>query len=287
MVLAMPAHDTSTQMTPSISPSLLRHTRVTATAPLKLAKRSTREEFGLSKDQATAELAVAKTRIDVLQQRLYAEGRRSVLLVIQAMDAAGKDGTIRNVLAGLNPAGVNVVSFKAPAGPEARHDYLWRVHHACPERGHITVFNRSHYEDVLVVRVNELAPKAVWRKRFAHIRNFEQQLTDEGTTVVKVFLHVSKNEQARRLQARLDDPEKRWKFRLGDLDDRALWPKFQRAYEDAINETSTAACPWYVVPADSNSRRNLVVAEILLATLERLDPKIPPPEAGLDGITIV
>ena len=272
---------------PTSADKRLAGLRVVAGEPVELAKRATSGGFGLTKDQALADLAVAKARIDVLQQRLYAEGRRSVLLVIQALDAAGKDGTIRNVLAGLNPAGVNVVSFKAPAGPEAHHDYLWRVHHACPSRGHITVFNRSHYEDVLVVRVNDLAPKAVWSKRYAHIRNFEQQLSDEGTTVVKVFLHVSKDEQARRFQARLDDPEKRWKFRLGDLDDRARWPKFQQAYEYAINETTTAACPWYVVPADSNSRRNLVVAEILLATLERLDPKIPPAEAGLDGITIV
>jgi PPK2 family polyphosphate:nucleotide phosphotransferase len=254
---------------------------------VRLAARDTDDDFGLTKDEALAQLETSKQRIDLLQQRLYAEGTRSVLLVIQAMDAAGKDGTIRSVLAGLNPAGVEVTSFKAPAGPEAAHDYLWRVHAACPGRGMIGVFNRSHYEDVLVVRVKKFVPDAVWKRRYDHIRHFEQQLVDEGTTVVKVFLHVSKAEQARRFQERLDDPEKRWKFRLGDLDDRKLWPQFQRAYQDAISRTSTVDAPWYVVPADSNSRRNLAVARILEHTLERMKPRIPPPEAGLENVTIV
>jgi PPK2 family polyphosphate:nucleotide phosphotransferase len=266
---------------------LIDELRVKPGEDLRLAKRATDDEFGVTKDEALARLEHTKERIDVLQQRLYAESTRSVLLVIQAMDAAGKDGTIRNVLAGLNPAGIHVTSFKAPAGPEAQHDYLWRVHQACPQRGDIGVFNRSHYEDVLVVRVKQFVPDPVWRRRYDHIRNFEQQLTDEGTAVVKVFLHVSKAEQARRFQERLDDPEKNWKFRAGDLDDRALWSKFQRAYQDAIAKTSTAAAPWYVVPADSNSRRNMAVAEILRTTLERLDPKIPEPEAGLDNVKIV
>ena len=253
----------------------------------RLSEQATDSDFGMTKDEALARLADTRSRIDVLQQRLYAESSRSVLLVIQAMDAAGKDGTIRNVLTGLNPAGIRVESFKAPAGPEAQHDYLWRVHRVCPRDGEITVFNRSHYEDVLVVRVKQFVPDAVWKRRYEHIRNFEQLLTDEGTTVVKVFLNVSKDEQARRFQERLDDPEKRWKFRHGDLEDRALWPEFQSAYEDAIEETSTKACPWYVVPADSNSRRNMAVAEILRTTLERLDPAIPAAEAGLDGVKVV
>ena len=261
--------------------------RVKPGSDLVLAKRATDDDFGMSKEQALARLADTRARIDVLQQRLYAESRRSVLLVVQAMDAAGKDGTIRNVLTGLNPAGIRVSSFKAPGGPEAQHDYLWRVHQQCPSRGEIAVFNRSHYEDVLVVRVKQFVPEDVWRRRYAHIRHFEQLLGDEGTTVVKVFLHVSKDEQARRFQERLDDPEKRWKFRAGDLDDRALWPEFQAAYQDAISETSTEDAPWYVVPADSNSRRNVAVGEILRATLERLDPQIPEPEAGLDGVKVV
>jgi PPK2 family polyphosphate:nucleotide phosphotransferase len=254
---------------------------------LVLSKRPTRQTFGLTKDQALDELGVTKDRLNVLQQRLYAEHQRSVLLVVQAMDAAGKDGTIRAVFSGLNPSGVPVTGFKAPGGPEAQHDYLWRIHHALPERGQIGVFNRSHYEDVLVVRVKQLAADSVWKRRFRHINDFEQMLTDEGTTVIKCFLHVSKEQQAARLQQRLDDPEKNWKFRRGDLDDRALWPKFQQAYQDALRQTSTKAAPWFVVPADSNSRRNLSVAKILLQALERLDPKVPAPEPGLEDVTIV
>ena len=253
----------------------------------RLAHRATDGDLGLDKVEALAHLVDVKARIEVLQQRLYAEHRRSVLLVIQAMDAAGKDGTIRVVLSGLNPSGVPVTAFKAPAGPEAEHDYLWRVKAACPGKGLIGVFNRSHYEDVVVVRVKDIVPKHVWSKRFAHIRNFEEQLVDEGTAVVKVFLHVSKDEQARRLQERIDDPEKRWKFRLGDLDDRVRWADFQDAYEDAIRETSTDLAPWFVVPADSNSRRNLAVARILLDALETIDPRIPEPEAGLDAVKVV
>jgi PPK2 family polyphosphate:nucleotide phosphotransferase len=266
---------------------LVEGLRVGAGEAPRVRHRATDDDFGMSKDEALARLASTRERIDVLQQRLYAENRRSLLLVVQAMDAAGKDGTLRNVLTGLNPAGIAVSSFKVPGGPEAQHDYLWRVHQVTPRRGEIAVFNRSHYEDVLVVRVKGFVPEAVWRRRYAHLRNFEQLLTDEGTTVVKVFLHVSRDEQARRFQERLDDPEKRWKFRLGDLDDRALWDEFQQAYEDAIRETSTDDCPWYVVPADSNSRRNMAVGEILLDALERIDPRLPDVEPGLDGVEVV
>ena len=173
-----------------------------------------------------------------------------------------------------------------PGGPEAQHDYLWRVHAEVPAKGLIGIFNRSHYEDVLVVRVKNFAPRAVWSKRYEHIRGFEQLLADEGTTVVKCFLNVSKDEQRKRLQERVDDPEKRWKFRLGDLDDRKLWAKYQQAYQEAIGRTSTAAAPWYVVPADRNWVRNLAVAKILLHHLEKLDPKMPPPEDGIDGLVV-
>ncbi|MEX1105797.1 MAG: PPK2 family polyphosphate kinase [Ilumatobacteraceae bacterium] len=267
--------------------SAVRDLRVRPGEHRSLGDRATHDRLGLKKSEALAHLAVVKARIELLQQRLYAEHRRSVLLVIQAMDAAGKDGTIRVVLSGLNPAGVPVTAFKVPAGPEAEHDYLWRIRAACPGKGLIGVFNRSHYEDVVVVRVNDIVPEPVWSKRFGHIRHFEQQLVDEGTSVVKVFLHVSKDEQARRLQERIDDPEKRWKFRLGDLDDRARWDDFQEAYDDAIHETSTDDAPWFVVPADSNSRRNLAVARLLLDALEAIDPKIPEPEAGLGAVTVV
>lgn len=260
--------------------------RIAPGAQFRLKSHATDATFGWDKDEAKAELAEVIARIDVLQQRLAAEGTRSLLLVLQAMDAAGKDGTIRAVTAGLNPAGFEVVSFKVPGGPETQHDYLWRVHAAAPAKGRIGIFNRSHYEDVLVVRVKNFVEKKVWSRRFAHIVAFEQLLADEGTTIVKVFLNVSKDEQRQRLQERLDDPEKRWKFRKGDLDDRALWPKYQEAYQDAIRRTSTASAPWYVVPADRNWVRNLAVAKILLATLERMDPKLPVDEQGLDGLVV-
>jgi hypothetical protein len=276
----------STTLTPEWQRTI-EQLRVKPGEKVKLAKMATKSRFDLGKSEALDELDATKARLDLLQQRLFAEHKRSVLLVLQAMDAAGKDGTIRAVFSGLNPAGVSVSSFKAPSSTELAHDYLWRIHAVAPERGNIGVFNRSHYEDVVTVRVKQLVPDPVWKRRFGHIRNLEQLLTDEGTTVVKCFLHVSKVEQAVRLQARLDDPEKRWKFRAGDLDDRALWPKFQKAFDDALSETSTAAAPWYVVPADSNSGRNLAVAKILLQTLERLDPQIPPADPGLEKITIV
>jgi PPK2 family polyphosphate:nucleotide phosphotransferase len=264
----------------------INQVRVAPGEKVDLSKRSTTERFGWTKDEALAELEHVKARLDLLQQRLYAQDQRSVLLVIQAMDAAGKDGTIRSILSGLNPAGVSVAAFKAPGGREAQHDYLWRVHEACPEKGMIGVFNRSHYEDVLVVRVKQFVPKAQWSKRYRHINEFERMLSDEGTTIVKCFLHVSKEMQAQRFQDRLDDPEKRWKFRAGDLEDRALWPKFQKAYEDVLEQTSTKWAPWHVIPADSNSTRNLAVAKVLLSALEGIDPQLPPDEANLDDIVI-
>jgi PPK2 family polyphosphate:nucleotide phosphotransferase len=222
-----------------------------------------------------------------MQQRLAAEATRSVLLVLQARDAAGKDGTIRTILSGLNPAGVQVTSFKVPGGRETAQDYLWRVHAACPADGEIGVFNRSHYEDVLVVRVKGFAPESVWSKRFRHINEFEKMLSDEGTSVVKCFLNVSKAEQARRFQDRIDDPAKGWKFREGDLVDRKLWPKYDAAYEDVIAKTSTSHAPWYVVPADHNWVRNLAVAKILLRTLKDLDPKFPEADPAIKSAKIV
>jgi PPK2 family polyphosphate:nucleotide phosphotransferase len=269
-----------------MSKDLITSLRVEPGARFLLSRHGTDDTFGWEKSEAKAELDKVKAKLDLLQQRLYAEKRRSLLLVLQAMDAAGKDGTIRSMLSGLNPAGVQVTSFGVPGGPEAEHDYLWRVHAAVPAKGEIGIFNRSHYEDVLVVRVKDFVPKPVWSKRFDHINSFERMLADEGTTVVKVFLHVSKDEQRERLQERVDDPEKRWKFRAGDLDDRALWPKFQSAYQDAIRRTSTAHAPWYVVPADRNWVRNLAVAKILLHHLERMNPKLPPPAVGVEGLVV-
>jgi PPK2 family polyphosphate:nucleotide phosphotransferase len=239
-----------------------------------------------SKPEGLERLAKLVGRLGVLHNRLYAEARRSVLLVLQGMDAAGKDGVIRTVFTGVNPQGCRVEAFKAPTADELAHDFLWRVHARCPSRGEIGIFNRSHYEDVVAVRVRKLADEHVWSKRPAHIVAFERLLHDEGTSVVKVFLHESRDEQRKRLQDRIDDPEKRWKFRLGDLDDREKWDDFQQAYEDVIRETSTERAPWYVVPADHNWSRNLCVAEILVDALDRLAPAVPAVEPGTPGLTV-
>jgi len=220
------------------------------------------------------------------QNRLWAERRQSLLVVLQAMDAGGKDGTIRNVFTGVNPQGVYVASFKAPTDEELRHDFLWRIHHEVPGHGQIGVFNRSHYEDVLIARVNHLVPEAVWRHRYGIIRNFESSLVAANTTIVKLFLHISAEEQAERLQARLDDPTKRWKFSAADLEVRKRWDDYQVAYEQALAETSTDEAPWYVVPADRKWYRNWAVLQILVAAMERIDPQFPPEEPGLVGLVI-
>jgi len=251
----------------------------------RLASRDTRDRLGIAdKAEAEARLEDLVGRLALLQNRLWAEDRRALLLVLQGLDASGKDGTIRRVFTGVNPMGCRVCAFKAPAGAELEHDYLWRIHAACPDHGQIGIFNRSHYEDVVAVRVRKLAPERVWKRRPHHIREFERLLADEGTTVVKVFLHISKDEQRTRLQERLEDPEKRWKFRVEDLDDRRRWDEFQQAYEDVIRQTSTGRAPWYVVPADRKWVRNVAVAELLVATLEAIDPELPNPK--LEPITI-
>jgi len=239
------------------------------------------------KQEGLVRLGELVERLGVLHNRLYAEASRALLVVLQGMDASGKDGTIRHVLSGVNPQGCRVVAFRAPAGAELAHDYLWRVHAVCPARGEIGIFNRSHYEDVVAARVRGIVAKSVWKRRFEHIRCFERLLADEGTTVLKVFLHVSRDEQRKRLEERLADPEKRWKFRQGDLDDRRRWTDFTAAYEEAIRETSTKWAPWYVVPADHNWVRNLAVAELVVTTLERLDPQLPQPDPRLDRPTSI
>ena len=190
------------------------------------------------------------------------------------------------MFSGVNPQGVHVHGFGVPTEWELAHDYLWRVHRRTPEDGAITIFNRSHYEDVLVVRVKEFVPQEVWSRRYEHIRAFEKTLADEGTVVVKLFLNISRDEQKERLQARLDEPNKNWKFRKGDLDDRALWDTYQSAYRDALEKTSTDFAPWYVVPANRKWYRNLVVSSILIETLERMDPQYPEPEEGLEEVVV-
>lgn len=229
-------------------------------------------------------------RLDDLQTRLYAEGRHAVLVVLQGRDAAGKDGTIRKVFGRLDPQGLTTTAFKVPTALELSHDYLWRVHRAVPARGEIGIFNRSHYEDLLVVRVDELVPEAVWRPRFEQINRFERNLVENGVTLLKFFLHISRAEQRERLLARLEDPAKYWKFDEDDLRKREQWDAYTRAYEEVLSRTSTEAAPWYVVPADRKPWRNVLVAEVFVEALERLDPRYPsaPPErerlkAALEG----
>ncbi|MAT04576.1 MAG: polyphosphate kinase [Acidimicrobiaceae bacterium] len=251
-----------------------------------LAEHDPRETFGWDKRDAKARFGDVTDEVSALQQRLYAEGERALLMVLQGIDAGGKGGTIRSVMNQLNPAGVSVHGFGVPSEEERAHDFLWRIHAHTPELGKIAVFDRSHYEDVLVVRVKQLVPESVWRGRFAHIRNFEALLDDEGTTVVKFFLNVSSEEQRERLQDRIDDPEERWKFRAGDLDDRALWDEYQAAFQDAIRETTTDAAPWYVVPGDRKWVRNLVVALALRHHLRLIGPEYPPAEEDIEHIVV-
>jgi PPK2 family polyphosphate:nucleotide phosphotransferase len=215
-------------------------------------------------------------RTEALQAALGAENRRALLVVLQGRDACGKDGTTRRVFRALNPALCTVTNFKRPSEIELRHDYLWRVHQAIPPRGVIGVFNRSHYEDVLTVRVHALVPEAVWRKRYVQINEFESMLAAEGVVIRKFFVHVSQEEQRKRLEERLDDPTKNWKFAPGDLAERILWDNYTEAYEDMLELTSTERNPWFIVPADRNKARDLLVAQVLLDTLEQMDPKYPP-----------
>lgn len=265
---------------------MLEQLRVGPGEPARLDERDPRFTLGLDKEEARGRIKALRHRIDELQYRLYAEARRSVLLVLQGIDASGKDGVIRTAFRGVNPQGVDVASFKAPAGEELRHDYLWRVHAALPARGTIGVFNRSHYEDVVTARVLELAPPEAWSRRTGHIREFERMLVDEGTSIVKVYLHVSKQKQRERLQERIDDPRKRWKFRAGDLDVRRRFDDFRAGYDEVITETSTAWAPWHVVPADRNWVKAYATAALVCEALERLDPQLPEPEEGVEGLRV-
>jgi PPK2 family polyphosphate:nucleotide phosphotransferase len=230
---------------------------------------------GYDKGSSESDLKAGLRRLADVQDRLWAEQKHSVLVVLQGIDAAGKDGTIRHVMSAFNPQGCPVTPFKAPTSVEAAHDYLWRVHQRTPGKGEIAIFNRSHYEDVLVVRVHELVPEAVWSRRYEQINAWEQTLAEEGTTIVKFFLNISADEQRDRLQARVDDPTKQWKFRLDDLEERKRWDDYTAAFEAAIERCSTAWAPWYVIPSNRNWFRNLAVADILGDVLEELDPAYP------------
>ena len=231
--------------------------------------------FGWTKDTAATRTAEDLVRLASLQERIWAERRHPVLVVLQGIDAAGKDGTIGHVMTALNPQGAPVTGFGVPTSTELAHDYLWRAHSAMPRKGEIGIFNRSYYEDVLVVRVHNLVPKQVWTRRFGQINDFERMLAQEGTTVVKFFLLIDHDEQRRRLQARYDDPTKRWKFKMTDLDERKLWDDYMTAFQDALGRCSTDTAPWYVIPANRKWFRNLAVSEILVDRLEALKPAYP------------
>jgi polyphosphate kinase 2 (PPK2 family) len=237
-------------------------------AAAKLKERNTAADLGFEKDEGKEELQRLRDRLGELQERLYAEGKRSLVLVLQGLDASGKDGVIRSVFEGVNPQGCRVASFKAPTTTELGHDYLWRVHQQLPSRGEIGIFNRSHYEDVVAVRMHKLAPE------------------DEGTTLVKVFLHVSREEQLNRFRQRLEDPTKQWKFRKDDLEVAERYDEYLSAWDDVISETSTDHAPWYVVPADRNWVKAMAVGDLLVRALEKLDPKFPDPEPGLNQVEI-
>jgi len=251
----------------------------------RLDPESTRA-FDGSKEEGKEALAALNERIGELHDVLYAEHKHKLLMVFQAMDTGGKDGTIKKALYGFNPLGMSVVSFKKPTDEELDHDYLWRVHQHVPGKGEVAIFNRSHYEDVLVVRVNDLVPAATWQKRYQHINDFERMLTDEGTTVLKFFLNITKAEQAERLQERLDDPTKQWKFNPGDVAERKKWDRYMAAYTEAISKTSTTNAPWFAIPANKNWYRNLAVAAITVHTLENLGMKYPAPMDGIDKVRI-
>jgi PPK2 family polyphosphate:nucleotide phosphotransferase len=257
---------------------------ITPGKPADLKKRDPRETFGFDKDKAPDELEKLNTKLVDLQTRLAAEAGQSLLVVLQGLDASGKDGTIRHVFSGVNPQGCSVTSFGAPERSELAQDYLWRIHRSVPRKGQIGIFNRSHYEDVLVVRVESLRPEKVWRARYRHIREFERMLVEEGTTIVKIFLDVSPEEQLARFTERVEVPEKQWKFRSADLEVHKKYDEYRAAYEEALTETSTDLAPWYAVPADRNWLRNLAVSHILVDTLKKMDPKYPEPQVDAAAI---
>ncbi len=254
--------------------------RIPPDSQVVLAERdpSERQTFDGGKKLGREHLRELTTRLRDLQELLYAERKHRLLMVLQATDTGGKDGVIRHVFRTVNPQGVKVASFKAPSALELDHDYLWRIHRETPARGEIRIFNRSHYEDVLVVRVRNLVPEEVWERRYQHINDFERMLADEGTTIVKFYLHISRDEQTARLQSRLDDPAKHWKFSPADLAERKHWDAYQQAFEAMLSRTSTSWAPWYVVPANSKWYRNLVIARVLIDTLEGLEMRYPEPD---------
>ena len=264
----------------------MRHESLRVVPGRPLSQFPTRQDWPGSKEEGHERVLALARRLAELQDVFYADGRHRLLVVLQAMDTAGKDSTIRDVFGKMNPQGVKVASFKVPTRLELAHDYLWRVHPQVPGDGMITIFNRSHYEDVLVVRVEGLVDEERWRRRYRHIVEFERMLAEEGTTIVKFFIQISKEEQRRRLQARLADPDKHWKFDVGDLDTRARWDDYQAAYGEMLERTSTEFAPWYVIPGDRKWHRKLVIGEIMVDLLEAMGLRYPPAPEGLADLVI-
>ena len=244
------------------------------------------EDLNFGKKAACKRIGLNAVEMADMAKRLYAENQRSILLVLQGMDTAGKDGTIRWVMRGMNPTSCQVTSFKRPSAEELDHDFLWRCHKAVPRRGNIGIFNRSHYENVLVVRVHSLVSKSKWSNYYDHINDFEKLLSDTGTKVVKCFLHISKETQRERLQERIDVPEKHWKFNPGDLEERKLWTEYQRAYEDALSKCNTEHSPWHIIPSDKKWYRNLVISQLLKSVLQELNPQFPAAEEDFRGLVV-
>lgn len=237
-----------------------------------------------SRKEVASKIEKNLERMTHLQYLLYADGRKSLLVVLQSLDAGGKDGVIRKVFTGLNPLGTHVSSFKQPAPVELAHDFLWRVHQCTPAKGEVGIFNRSHYEDVLVVRVHKLVPKSVWSERYELINDFERTLTDHGTRIIKFYLHISPEEQLERFKERLDNPTRQWKISESDYSERELWPKYREAFEEAIERTTTKHAPWFVIPANRKWFRDLAVSDIIVQTLEEMDLKTPPPQVDIAEI---
>jgi PPK2 family polyphosphate:nucleotide phosphotransferase len=268
------------------STSLRDALRIAPGSKVRLETVDANATHGRAKARATGQLQKGLDRLTDLQDRLWAESKHPVLIVLQGIDAAGKDGTVRHVMTAFNPMGCLVTSWKAPTPIELAHDYLWRIHQRTPGKGEISIFNRSHYEDVLVVRVHELVPKDVWSKRYDQINEFERLLTTSGTTILKFFLWIDRDEQRARFQARLDDPDKRWKFRVRDLEERKLWDSYVAAFEDMLERCSTADAPWYLIPSNRKWFRNLAVADIVADVLDDLKPEYPPCPDDLTGVVV-
>jgi len=266
---------------------MMKKYRVDPGSKIRLADLDASDtQFSDGKSESKKEIADTLEKLEPLQDLLYAAHDRKLLIILQGIDTSGKDGTIRSVFEGMDPIGIRIASFEVPTKEELDHDFLWRIHRQVPGKGEVTIFNRSHYEDVLVVRVRNLAPEEVWRPRYKQIVEFEKMLTETGTAVLKFYLHIDKEEQRERLQARIEDPAKIWKFRRGDLEDRLLWDEYQSAYEEMLSKTSTKFAPWYVIPSNHKWYRNVVISRIILETLQSFEMSYPAPEEGVENIIV-